>query len=438
MSDQIAAGWSKKTIGDLAEVVSGGTPARDVPAFWDQGTIPWVTPTDITGTDGRYLDDSSGKITSLGLAWSGANMLPTGTVLMTSRATVGEAKIAAVPCCTNQGFKSLIPKRDVDSLFLYYLTQLHKEGIKVFGSGSTFLEVGKADILRFSVTVPGFTQQKEISRILDSVDGAIEKTEALIAKYQQIKAGLMHDLFTRGIKDRNLREAIAESPDLYKKSMLGAIPTQWSVGDLRSKAHPSRPHLQTVPFGSSLKGEHWVEEGCPIVTIGSLGDGQFINKNLLFVSEETARKLGGFALVPGDVVFSRVADVGRSVAVTEEQRGWIMSSNLMRIMLDPAKVIPRFLQQSLSYDCRVRQQVRSLVNSGGREVANGAVLNKMQFAWPGIEEQGEIVQRSDALDQVITVEHQRMEIMSQAKLGLSSDLLGGLASHGSHNWSLGT
>src|SRR3989304_1712454 len=95
-------GWSTVKIGDIAKVVSGGTPSRFQPAYWENGTIPWVTPTDITENSSRILVDTKEKITELGLKNSAATLLPARTLLMTSRATVGEIKISQRPVCTNQ------------------------------------------------------------------------------------------------------------------------------------------------------------------------------------------------------------------------------------------------------------------------------------------------------------------------------------------------
>ena len=147
---------------------------------------------------------------------------------MTSRATLGESKIAACEVCTNQGFKSLIPFSGVDSKFLFYQIVLNKERYKGLGIGSTFLEVNKRDTERFEVLIAPEPQQRRIAEILSTLDEAIEQTEALIAKMQQVKAGLMHDLFTRGVTPNGrLRPTREQAPGLYKESPIGWIPREW-------------------------------------------------------------------------------------------------------------------------------------------------------------------------------------------------------------------
>ena len=224
MSSSLPIGWKLEPLGQLAQVVSGGTPSRHVPEFWRDGTIPWVTPTDITNTGGRHLSESCEGITELGLQSCSAKKLPPGTLLMTSRATLGEVRIALREVCTNQGFKSIIPFKGVNGHFLYYQIGLNKERYKGFGIGSTFLEVNKRDTERFELLVAPEPEQRRIAEVLSTVDEAIEQTEALIAKHQQIKAGLMHDLFTRGLTpDGHLRPHSRPSPAALQRTRVAYL-----------------------------------------------------------------------------------------------------------------------------------------------------------------------------------------------------------------------
>src|SRR5437870_1769372 len=134
------ADWDDVTIEGFGEIVGGGTPSRGTPSFWN-GSIPWVTPSEITALCGKYVRDTREKITPDGLAGSAAKLLPEGSVVVTTRATLGETAIAAVPLTTNQGFKSIIPNEDTDSLFAYYRIQTMKSEMARLASGTTFLEI---------------------------------------------------------------------------------------------------------------------------------------------------------------------------------------------------------------------------------------------------------------------------------------------------------
>src|SRR5690606_2434150 len=114
-----ATEWDDVALADFGEIVGGGTPSRATPAFWN-GAIPWVTPSEITVLREKYVRDTREKITQEGLVGSAAKLLPIGSIIVTTRATLGETAIAAVPLTTNQGFKSIIPNEATNSLFSYY------------------------------------------------------------------------------------------------------------------------------------------------------------------------------------------------------------------------------------------------------------------------------------------------------------------------------
>ena len=115
--------WSTYHLSDIAEVVGGGTPDTTVPSLWN-GDIQWFTPTEVGHQ--KYVSKSARTITQLGLQKSSAKKLPAGSILLSSRATIGECSIAQRECTTNQGFQNLIPKNDTNNEFLYYLAQTKK------------------------------------------------------------------------------------------------------------------------------------------------------------------------------------------------------------------------------------------------------------------------------------------------------------------------
>jgi len=350
-----------------------------------------------------------------------------GSKLISVRAPVGTTNRADQDYCIGRGVGAVTAKPgQADNVFLLNAINQNLSYLHRRSQGSTFLAISSSDLLSMPVAAPDLSQQRRIAEILSTIDEAIEQTEALIAKTQAIKAGLMHDLFTRGVlPDGRLRPPREEAPELYKESPLGWIPREWESGQLAERRKEGRPHVKTGPFGSSLKLEHWVEEGVPVITIGALGEGQFIQSELLHVSESTAERLRDYRLEVGDVVFSRVADVGRSAVINADQLGWIMSSNLMRISLDNEQVDATFLQAQLAYDSRVRIQIRSCVNAGGRDVANSEVLNSLYFSWPPISEQKRIVERLDTVEDHRRFAVEKLEKLHQIKHGLMQDLLTG-------------
>ena len=182
--------WKKCTINDLATVVGGGTPDTTVKSYWG-GDIQWFTPSEIGKN--KYVDFSLRTITRDGLDNSSAKLLPLHTILLSSRATVGECSIASNECTTNQGFQSLIAKQcNID--FLYYLIQTKKKDLIRNACGSTFLEISANEIRKIKVAVPVQNEQEQIAKLLSLVDERIATQNKIIEKYESLINGIIQNI----------------------------------------------------------------------------------------------------------------------------------------------------------------------------------------------------------------------------------------------------
>ena len=191
--------WSKQQLGDICNIVNGGTPSTSIAEFWT-GKILWCKPTDITSCSTKYIYTTESKITESGLKASSATLLPKGALLLCSRATIGEVRIAGNTICTNQGFKSLVVHQNISNEWLYYMVHVLKFNMLEKAIGSTFLEISKKDLAELDIIVPEFTEQKAIAQVLSDMDSEIELLEKKLAKYQQIKQGMMQELLTGRIR----------------------------------------------------------------------------------------------------------------------------------------------------------------------------------------------------------------------------------------------
>lgn len=161
-------------IEEIGTVVGGATPSTKNKAYWD-GSIPWLTPKDLVGCQGRYIKAGEKRITEAGYSACSTCLLPKGTVLFSSRAPIGYIAISDGEVCTNQGFKSIIPNEDIDSLYLYYLLQFYRNQIANIGSGTTFPEVSGKAMRQFEVTIAADKEErKTIACILGAIDDKIE------------------------------------------------------------------------------------------------------------------------------------------------------------------------------------------------------------------------------------------------------------------------
>jgi type I restriction enzyme S subunit len=187
--------WTETTLGDVTEVVGGGTPATSNPAYWD-GDIVWLTPTEVVAAPGSALIDSARKITASGLKNSGARLLPEGTVILTSRASVGFSALAGTELATNQGFQSLIPSAQINNKFLMFWIQNNQQEFNSRAAGSTFKEISKANVRSIALALPPLAEQKRIVAIISALDDVVNTTKLAASDAQSLRTGLLSDLLT--------------------------------------------------------------------------------------------------------------------------------------------------------------------------------------------------------------------------------------------------
>ncbi|MFA9336745.1 restriction endonuclease subunit S [Lactococcus sp. SK2-659] len=187
--------WKNCTLGDLGEVVGGGTPSTKKPEYYG-GDIAWITPKDLSTFSGRFIKHGERNITEEGLKGSSARLMPKNTILFSSRAPIGYVAIAENQVSTNQGFKSIVPNYDTDYLFLYYLLKFNKDKIENMGSGTTFKEVSGKTVKAIDVTVPSNKEkQHEIAKILGSLDDKIENNRKINHHLEQIAKAIFYEKF---------------------------------------------------------------------------------------------------------------------------------------------------------------------------------------------------------------------------------------------------
>ena len=193
----IPSDWEISELGLVGKVSSGGTPDTTNEIFWN-GNINWCTPTDITKLNGsKYIGETVVKISDAGLKNSSATLLPKGSVIVCTRATIGKTAISVEEISTNQGFKNIIPNdKKVDVEFLYYSIINSEHQLLRLGNGSTFLEVSKSDFEKFRILLPPLPEQKAIAQVLSTADAAIHATEKLIIQKELRKKWLMQQLLT--------------------------------------------------------------------------------------------------------------------------------------------------------------------------------------------------------------------------------------------------
>lgn len=221
----------KVKLGSIAKIRRGASPRPiDNPLFWG-GTVGWIRIVDVTGSN-KYLLKTEQYVTKLGESKS--LRLNPGDFILSICATVGIPAILKIPACIHDGFVNIYELKGVEKEYLYYYFTFSRNEIIGMAQPGTQINLNTKLIANHYIFLPSLSQQKKIAKILSTVDAQIEATEELIAKYEKVKEGLMHDLFTRGIdpKTGKLRPSVDDAPELYKKSVLGWIPMEWEVKEL--------------------------------------------------------------------------------------------------------------------------------------------------------------------------------------------------------------
>ena len=190
----LSAHWKVVRLGEVTEIIKGGTPSRSVERYF-QGDIAWAIPSDITALDSAlYIHDTASHISEEGLSKSAAKLLPSGTVLLTSRATIGETAISTIPMATNQGFSNFICHDEILNVYLAYYLRHIKTKLNILARGSTFKEVTKGTLLNVEIPLPPLPEQRAIAHVLQTIQEAKFTRQREIALENELFHAMLEEL----------------------------------------------------------------------------------------------------------------------------------------------------------------------------------------------------------------------------------------------------
>ncbi|KAA6499418.1 restriction endonuclease subunit S [Helicobacter pylori] len=240
--------WQKVRLGDIAEIIGGGTPSTQITSFWN-GSINWFTATEIGIT--KYVYKSQRTITPLGLKKSSAKLLPIGTILLTSRASIGDCAILKVVATTNQDFQSLIPLEKINNEFLYYLMLTLKNKLLKLASGSIFLGVSPNKIKNLLIPLPPLNEQIAIANVLSDVDHYLYSLDALILKKESVKKALSFELLSQRKRLKGFNQAWQRVRLGTYKYRRGSFPQPY--GNPQWYSDNGMPFVQVYDVGENFK-----------------------------------------------------------------------------------------------------------------------------------------------------------------------------------------
>ncbi|MBR0518322.1 restriction endonuclease subunit S [bacterium] len=236
---EIPDNWKICKIRDCGTIIGGATPLTNISKYYDNGTISWITPKDLSNLQDKFITKGERNITLLGFKSCSVRMLPKNSILFSSRAPIGYVAIANKELCTNQGIKGIIPNEKIYYEFLYYLLIANKENIESFSNGTTFKEVSTNSFRKVKVPLPPLEEQKKIADFLDNkcskIDRYVEILTNQIKVLVEYKKSLITETVTKGLNPDKSAPSMKEKKHWRdsKIDWIGEIPDNWKISRLK-------------------------------------------------------------------------------------------------------------------------------------------------------------------------------------------------------------
>ncbi|MBT9609542.1 MAG: restriction endonuclease subunit S [Aquabacterium sp.] len=340
------------------------------------------------------------------------------SVLISVRAPVGTMNVSDQTYCIGRGLAAFTAKPDqADNTFLLHAVEHNLAYLHRRSQGSTFAAVSSADLRSVPIPKIDIDAQQRIAAVFRTVNTTITQTEALIAKYQQIKAGLMHDLFTRGVlPNGQLRPPREQAPHLYKQTELGWVPAEWQVkrcADICSR----------ICVGIVIQPtQYYVEEGVPAFRSANVRESGLDPSNLVYVSPRSNLLLAKSQVKEGDILSVRTGYPGTSAVVPPAYEG----ANSIDILISTpnAEVTSEYLCDWINSSFGKGQVLRQ---QGGmaQQHFNVGEMRELLVALPSLAEQALMRGRLKSVGDRLASEHAQAAKLQKQKLGLMQDLLTG-------------
>ena len=352
-------GWQTKTVGEVCEVMNGGTPKTGVPEYWD-GVHRWITPAEMGKRISPYVSDTERKITELGLRNSSARMLPPNSVVLSSRAPIGHLVINTEPMATNQGCKGLIPSSQIETKFLYYYLRSIVDLLNSLGTGATFKELSGSKLKEVTVPIPPLAEQQRIVGLLDEAfEGlAIAKANA----------------------EKNLQNARA-----LLESHLQSVFTQRGPGWVERKLG----ELIEIQNGYAFKSTDYTDAGFFVIRISNVQDGEITLANPRFI-RLADNKLQRFILNAGDILISLTGNIGRVGIIQENQLPAVLNQRVARITIKDESADRDFIYRFL-LSRTFRESLQEAGHGAAQQNVSTKDIESVRLSLPNKAEQRSIV-----------------------------------------------
>ena len=380
-------GWTVRVLGDVSTIVNGGTPKSKVSEFWG-GEVQWLTPKDMGQMHGREIASTPRTITKKGLRGSSAQLVPERSVILSTRAPIGHLAINTAPMAFNQGCRGLIPKDDLNHVYLYYFLVANRDVLNGLGTGATFRELSAGILKSFTIPLPPLPEQQRIVAILDEafagIATAVANTEKNLANARELFDSYLNAVFTQkgvGWVERRIVEVSRE------------------FGRGKSKHRPrNEPRLYNGPYpfiqtGDISNADHWLTDYTQTYSEVGLAQSQLWPKGTICIAIVGAT-VGETAILNFEACFP---DSVIGIVVNEE----VADNEYVEFLLQSFKAL-----------------LKEKGKGTARDNINLGTFENQRFPFPALKRQKDIVSTLNALRE----ETNRLQSIYQHKLTTLADL----------------
>lgn len=390
------------------EVAGGATPKSDVEAYWDGG-IPWITPGDLGGLTTLEIGETARTISEEGLSSCATSLLPSGSVVLSTRAPIGSLGITARPSTTNQGCKSLVPRPGAHSRYLAYVLSSATEALNVRGKGTTFLELSGDELARFKVPAPRIDEQRAIAAFLDletaKIDALVEAQRRLIELLKEKRQAVISHAVTKGL-----------DPAVPMKDSgvqwLGEVPAHWEVAPIKAVTSCNDDVLtETTPADFEIE----------YIEISDVHAAQGIKGSTTYTFSDApsrARRM----LQDGDVLVSTVRTYLRAISQVRSPSENLIASTGFAV-LRPRAVHPGFLGYAVQSEATISEVIARSVGVSYPAI-NASDLVRIPIPIPSLSDQTAIAdildRETDKIDALVRGAEAAMELLRERRAALIS------------------
>lgn len=351
--------WDKKPLKEVATIIGGSTPKTNINEFWG-GDQFWVAPAELNGN--KYISSTVKTITEQAVKKTHLTLLPTGTVLLSSRAPIGKVAITTVPMYCNQGFKNVVCGEYLHNEYVYYYLKHNINYLQSLGTGATFKEISKKVVEDILIPVPPINIQKEIASELDLLFSVIEKKNEQLKILDKLAESTFYEMFGVPAESTDTKYPIID----YANCIAGATP-------------------------STLVNSYWENGTIPWLSSGEVAKGRITETDTKITQE--GYDSCSTRLVPKDSVLVAMAGQGKTrgtVGITDIEL--CTNQSICSIVINKDTLLPTFLYYQLKY---LYNELRSISNGdGGRGGLNLKLIGQFKIMVPQIEKQSLFVEKA--------------------------------------------